>query len=199
MKIDPTRIQISVAPAAEPVSLAEAKNHLRIDHSDDNAMIARLLGAARLQCEDEARRPFITRTYVGKADGWPGDGRFELPWPPLVAVSSITYTDEDGVTSTFASSNYVVDSHSEPGRIVLKRASVWPGETLQEVNGVTVTWTAGYGPHAQHVPDRYRQAILLVVGHLYENRESVVVGQGITLMALPQGVGDLLWRDRGAW
>lgn len=191
--------KITTAPASEPVTETEAKLHLRVDHSTEDALITRLIETARQQCEDRARRAFINRTMTAMLHRWPASGVIMLPYPPLVSVTSIEYTDEDGATLTWASSNYIVDTHSEPGCIVFKNDSTVPSVTLQEVNGIKITYTAGYGSTAGDVPDRYKQAMLLTIGHLYENREQVVTAQGIAITELPQGVDDLLMIDRGNW
>lgn len=198
MRIDATRMRITSAPAEEPVTLAEAKLHLRIDHADEDALVDRLIVLARTQCEEIARRSLVTRTYAAALDDWPGDRSFEFPQPPLIGVTSVTYTDDVGVTRTLASSEYLVDTYREPGRLVLKTNANWPTVTLREINGVTVTWTAGYGG-AEDVPARYIQAMLLLVSHLYENREAVLVAQGVSVMALPMGLDMLLLNDRGGW
>lgn len=196
-KIDPRRIKITTAPSTEPVTATEAKLHCRVDHSTEDDIFTRLIETARIQCEDIARRAFVTRTFTAKLDCFPGNV-FELPFPPLATVTSIKYTDADGNQSTYSSGNYIVDTHSEPGRVALKSSADWPSVTLQQINGVEIIWTAGYGA-ASAVPQRYKEAVLLMVGHLYEHRESVVVEQGVSLSELPQGIYDLLLIDRGSW
>jgi uncharacterized phiE125 gp8 family phage protein len=105
------------------------------------------------------------------------------------------YTDIEDGENTFASSNYVVDTHSTPGRIVLKSGVNWPSEDLQVGAPITITYVAGFGDE-NDVPDAYKQAMLLLVGHMYENRESVVVQQGVSLVTVPQAVEWLLLTDR---
>ena len=197
--IDPRRVKITTEPVAEPIDLAEAKLHCRVDADDEDALFARLIYMARVQCEQVARRSFITRTYTAMLDYWPYMTRFELPYPPLVSVTHIKYYDEDGVEATFNAANYVVDAHSEPGRIALKSSSSWPSVTLREINGVEIRWVAGYGNNLDDVPDTYRAAMLLLIAHLYEHRESVVVEQGVSLAELPMAFYDLLMTDRGGF
>lgn len=195
MKLDPRRIKITTAPTSEPVSVAEAKLHCRVDHSTEDDLFTRLIETARIQCEDISGRAFITRTLTAYLDYWP-DYIFELPYPPLATIESIKYYDDaGGAAATFASSNYQVDTTSEPGRVVLKSTANWPSTTLRDINGVEIIYTAGYGVAAD-VPDRYKQAMLLLIGHLYENRESVVVQQGVSLVQVPQAVEYLLLTDR---
>lgn len=198
MIIDPRRVRVTTAATVEPVTATEAKLHCRIDHATEDTLIDRLIEVARQQCEDIAQRAFITRTYTAYLDRWPG-AWFELPYPPLIAVTSIKYYDDAGSAAvTYASSNYQVDAHSEPGRVALKTNLSWPSVTLRDLNGVEIIYTAGYGAAAD-VPDRYKAAMLLMIGHLYEHRESVLVEQGVSVTQLPQGVYDLLFMDRGGW
>lgn len=196
MRLDPRRIKITTAPATEPVTATEAKLHCRVDHSTEDAVFTRLIEVARLQCEAISKRSFITRTYTAYLDCWPG-GLIELPYPPLLGITSIKYYDNaGGAAVTINASNYVVDAISEPGRVALKTGVNWPSVTLREINGVEIIYTAGYGADAADVPDQYKQAMLLLIGHLYENRESVVVQQGVSLVQVPQAVEWLLLTDR---
>lgn len=198
--IDPRRVKMTTAPAIEPLTNAEAKLHCRVDTTDEDAIFTRLIPLARRKCEDIAQRAFITRTYTALLDSWPYYTRFELPYPPLLTVTSVKYYDNaGGAAVTMSSGDYLLDINSEPGRFVLKNTATWPSGTLREINGVEIIYTAGYGATAASVPEEYRQAMLLVVGHLYEHREEVIIDQGITMAALPQGVYDLLMMDRGGW
>lgn len=172
-------------PAGEPVTLAEAKDHLRVTSDDEDTLIRSLITAARQRMELATWRAFMTQTLRLTLDCWPGCGRIELPRPPLQSVTSVQYTLEDESVNTFAASNYITDTDSEPGQVALKTTSTsWPSATLQAVNGIQVTYVAGYGD-AEDVPQVLRQGILLIVGHYYENREDVVVGSGLTASRLP--------------
>jgi len=195
MKIDPRRIKITTAPAAEPVTESEAKLHCRVDHSTEDAIFTRLIEVARIQCENISGRAFVTRTYTAMLDRWPSTP-FELPYPPLASITSIKYYDDAGsAAATVSSANYYVDTNSEPGRVALVSGADWPSTTLRDINGVEIIYTAGYG-NAAAVPDQYKQAMLLLIGHLYENRESVSVQQGIGMVQVPQAVDWLLMTDR---
>lgn len=182
-------------PASEPVSLGEAKNHLRVDISDDDDLITALITAAREYVEEASRRALITQTWRLSLPQFPAAVEIELPRPPLQSVTSVTYTDSDGSSSTFASSKYSVDTDSEPGRVRLVYGEDWPSDTLAETNPVQITYVAGYGDGSSDVPQRWRQAILLTVGHWYENREAVATGGGIP-KELPLAVERLINMDR---
>lgn len=195
MKVDARRLKMTTAPATEPVTEAEAKLHCRVDHSTEDAIFTRLIEVARRQCEGISGRAFITRTYTQYLDCWPGC-EIELLYPPLLGITSIKYYDDaGGAAVTVNASNYLVDTISEPGRVVLKNSGSWPSVSLREINGVEIIYTAGFGA-ANDVPDEYKQAMLLLIGHLYENRESVVLQQGISMVQVPQAVEWLLQTNR---
>lgn len=183
------------APTVEPVSLAEAKAHLRIDIDDDDTLIGSLITAARSHLEGIARPKLamINQTWEYIADSWPAGDTLELRPYPLVSVTSIKYTDDDGVETTYSSANYLVDTYTQPGRVRLKSASSWPGTSLRELNGLAVRFVAGYGAAGSAVPIQLRQAILLLVGHWYENREPVLT-TGMMAAPLPMTV-DALFRN----
>ena len=187
-------LKLITGPVVEPVSLEEAKLHLRVDLSDDDYLIDSLLRTAREYAEDVSGRAFCSQTWELVADAWPGD-RFVLPRPPLVSVTSIKYTDEDGTEATFSSSYYTVDTDSEPGKVVLKSTASWPSVTLVDINGIRVRYVCGYGATAGDVPQRYRHAILLLAGHWYENREAIATS-GAMPKEIPAGVTALLWMER---
>jgi uncharacterized phiE125 gp8 family phage protein len=117
--------------------------------------------------------------------------------PPLISVSSINYVDANGVTPTlWAATKYIVDApegdHAQRGRITLAYGETWP-VTRDIANAVTVQFIAGYGAAAA-VPQGIKQAMLLMIGHWYEHRESVNVGNIVNEM--PQSAMALLWGYR---
>lgn len=186
------------APVVEPVTLSEAKTHLRVDVTDDDALITALITTAREHIERHCRPrvAMITQTWRYIADDWPAGDTLELRPYPVQSVTSISYTDADGATATYAASNYLVDTASKPGRLRLKTASTWPSVTLQELNGLTVEFVAGYGDNSLAVPQPLRQAILLLLGHWYENRE-LSITTGAVPAELPFAVSALMgpWRS----
>ena len=190
---------VATAPAIEPLTLSETLLHLRVDIADDNSLVSGLISAAREYCEAAARRTFINTTFDLYLDAWPLYGQFELPNPPLVSVTGVYYTDENGDEAEFSSANYIVDSSSEPGRVRKKSTASWPTTTLQEIRGVRVRFVAGYGSTRSSVPEKYRQAMKLLIGHWYENRETVLAAQGYSVLEMPFAVKALLGIDRGGF
>jgi uncharacterized phiE125 gp8 family phage protein len=184
----------TVEPTEEPVSLDEAKSQCRVDTSDDDTFITGLIVAARQYVEGASRRAFITQTWRLSLDEWPGDDEIELPKPPLVSVTSVIYKDTVGAQTTLSSSLYIVDTDSEPGRVKLAYGESWPSDTLYPANPIQITYVAGYGAAAA-VPAWVKQAIKLIVGHWYENREETIAGT--IIKGIPLGADSLIWLNRG--
>jgi uncharacterized phiE125 gp8 family phage protein len=166
---------VNTAPTVEPLSTEEAKKHLNIGDDDDadDTQIDSFVKAARIYCETRTNRAFINTTFDQVYDCFPGV--FRPARSPLVSVTSITYTATDGTSTTLSASEYVVDIKREPGRICNAYGYTWPSVRGIQ-NAVTVRFVAGYGAAASSVPETLRQAMLLLVGHFYENREALVVG-----------------------
>ena len=132
----------SVLPVVEPVSLTETKAHLRISGSDEDTVVTNLIKVAREHAETVQGRTFICRTYeMGFDDGFPSI--IYPPYPPLVSVSSITYTDTAEATQTVTDTDYTVDTYSSPPRIYEAYGKVWPTGLLPDRNNVVVTYVAG--------------------------------------------------------
>jgi uncharacterized phiE125 gp8 family phage protein len=189
------KLVIATAATSEPVTVADAADHLRVDFSDDDALIASQLQAAREYAETFTRRAFITRTYDLWFDEWPSFPLL-LPHPPLQSVTSIKYYDEDDTEATWAATNYLVDAYSTPGRIVEKSDADSVSVTLREANAVKVTFVAGYGS-ASAVPEQLKAAMLLMTGDLYEHRENTITGTIVSSVNLT--VQNLLWPYRVEW
>jgi uncharacterized phiE125 gp8 family phage protein len=183
---------VATKPTIEPVTLAEARAHLRVDLVDDDGLIEGLIRTVREYVEVHVlRRALLTQTWDMYLDAWPESDRVDVPLPPLQSVSWVKYTDDTGAISTLASGSYLVDTVREPGRVVLKSGYTWPATTLQVVNGVNIRFVCGWSAAAD-VPKPIKQAILLMVGDLYENRENTLIGQGLTIKELPLAVQALL-------
>jgi uncharacterized phiE125 gp8 family phage protein len=162
----------TTAPAVEPVTLAEAKNHCRVDTNADDALIQSYITTAREWVEDYIDRALVTQQLVMRLDAFPLE--IELPRPPMIASGTatavtITYvTGEAGGTATLSASEYRVDRDATPGVIRTLYGGSWPSHLLDQ-NSVTVSWWAGYGDAAS-VPQRVKSAILMCVHELYEKR-----------------------------
>ena len=134
--------RVSTAPTVEPLSLAELKALLRVDHDVDDVLLSGLLTSCRQQLESILGRALVAQTVTINRDYFPV---YEicLPRSPALSVSSITYVDSNGTTQTLSSSIYSLDTVSEPNEIVLAYGQVWPTARYQR-NSVTATYKAGY-------------------------------------------------------
>jgi uncharacterized phiE125 gp8 family phage protein len=182
-------------PAVEPVTLAEAKAHLRVDVSDDDSLISAIVKAAREFVEEYLDRSLIHTQWTLRTDAFPFE--FELPRPPMAQAGTttatvVTYTLETQATATLITAEYRVDRASTPGVIRTTYAGTWPGHLYDE-NAVSVTWWGGYGDDGTSVPAAIRSAILMMVSHLYEHRTAVAP----SMTEVPFGVKALL--DTHRW
>ena len=133
--------EIYTPPTAEPIHLDEAKKHLVVDHTGDDVLIAGLITTARHSVENELRRQLVAATVKYRLDAFPRE--INLPRPPLMEVSSITYVDTAGDTQTLASTEYTVDKYTEISRVIPAWTKAWPA-TRGIPNSVTVTAICGY-------------------------------------------------------
>lgn len=181
-----------------PVSVAEAKEHLRIvDFADDDTYIGGLVDAATSWCEDYCDRTFADKQYTVAFDDFPSL-RIELPRPPVrlnatatSATVTISYVDSAGTTQTLTWSQsgtqqFRVDRDHVPALAYPLYLEDWPNVRLDD-KAVQITYLAGYGG-AANVPKPAVHAIKMLVGHWYANREAI----GSTGQNVPLGVHALL-------
>jgi uncharacterized phiE125 gp8 family phage protein len=181
--------KITVDPTLEPVSISEAKSHLRITWDSEDASIDAIINSARWFVETFTRRALINRTIETRFDAF-ANSMF-LPQPPLVSVSSVQYIDGNGDAQTLSTDVYDVDTYSEPGRIWLKYGQSYPTPRA-ESHAVRVTHVSGYGSARSSIPGQLRQAMLMMIGHFYENREAVGALIGGNIVEMPIGASALL-------
>lgn len=162
-------LTLTTAPAAEPLSLAEAKLHCKVDVTDDDALITALIVAARRLAEAQTGRVLVTQSWKQTLDALPV-AAIALYLPPLQSVQSVKYYDIDGVQKTLAGTDYTVHTSTQLGLVVPAYGTTWPG-TRDVPEAVEIAFTAGYG-NAAAVPQEIKQWMLLQIGHWYENREA---------------------------
>lgn len=184
----------TTAPSVEPVTTAQAKAHMRVDISDDDAYIDTLVKVACRSLEKFQGRQFITATWQLTLDDFPDDASeaIKLPYPPLQSITSIGYTDSNGSTQTFASTDYDVDTNAEPGRVRPAYGEVWPG-TRDQMEAVTIVFKAGYGDAASNMPDDTIHTIKFWTALLYEARLPVT---DRTILEVPYTLRTLMWQNR---
>ena len=176
------------APASEPVSLAEAKSYLRVEHDDDDDLIAALIAAARVQVEAQTRRALITQTWRLVRDVWPAGGALPILPVPLREVTAIGVYDADGMIQPLDVDDFHIDTVSAPAILDFGRgAPPAPGRLHA---GIEIDIEAGYGDAAADVPEPLRQAIRLLVAHWYENRRIVAASGEVA--SLPVSVSALI-------
>lgn len=204
------RATLITPPAVEPVSLGQAKLHLRVDYDSDDTLISTLITAARQICETRLRQALITQTWLYMIDDFPWGGGYynrqirregpsqiwlpsntgilQLPRPPVQSIVSIQYYDYNSNLNTIPANLYNF-SVGTPSRIQPVFGSVWP-IAQPRIDAVQITYVCGYGSDATAVPLAIQQAMLLLIGHYYENRQQVT--QGAPNQVLPEAVDALL-------
>lgn len=153
-------LRLITAPAEEPISLADAKSHLGIIGTADDARVSLWITAARQHLELLLGRVFVTQTWELVLDAFPAR-EIDLEVTPVQSIESVKYDDVNGVEQTMDAGDYVLDAVSYPGWL-MPIASAWPS-TIEAVNAVRIRFVAGYGAAAV-VPAPIRQAILLMIG-----------------------------------
>lgn len=178
----------------EILSLLEIKAHLRIDDymtADDSYITDILLPSAIEYCEDYTHRAIGSKQYELILDSFPTTGKdfIEMPLSPLITIDSIKYKDSKGLIYDMDTNTYFVDSDFMPGKVCLNYNRYWPMYIPSPYSSVKIRFTAGHSK--EDLPLRIKQAILLIIGHLYEHREEVATDKKIE--QIPFGVDALLW------
>lgn len=182
----------------EPLHLAldleQLRQHLRVyDDSQDAYLREVLIPAVTAHAESATHRQLLTATYELVLDRFPCYGQpIYVPAPPLQEVTEIAYLDSAGDERTVAAADYSYQTEKEPAEIWPAFGQTWPIARL-EPGAVRVTFVAGYGDTYESVPPLLRAGMLLAAGHLYMNRESVVVGAGAAI-ELPMATREIFRR-----
>ena len=205
----PIKRILKSAPIEEPVSLAEAKLHLRLDadpnaspastHPDDT-LVQGLISASRQWCEYFQGRAYIAQIWDIYLDSFPAEKFISLPLAPLQYVAFMTYLDGSGASQTvsfidpsgtilYETDDYIVDISCQPARICLKNGKAWPS-SLDQASSILIEIVCGYGTAAD-VPNVVKAAILLKLSDLYENRGDDQAQSGFEAAAK-----SLLWPEK---
>lgn len=167
-------LKLITAPAVEPVTLADVKARLVVDHTDHDGLLNALIVSARQTAENRLGRALIHQTWELILDAFPS-AEIKLARPPVVSVESIKYLDLDGVEQTLAAETYALDPDTLPGWVLPAYGESWP-DTLNAANSVRVRYVAGYGAAADVVPMPIRQWMHIVIATHYAQREAIAGG-----------------------
>lgn len=180
-------------PAGEPITLAEAKAHLRIDGVQEDTLIEDLIRAAREHLEQVTGLALMARGFRLYRDAWPEDGLIQIARGPVQAIDAVTVYDAAGLPAELSLTGAILDGRPRPARLLLP-ARPEPGKAM---NGIEIDFTAGFGEAAAEVPDTLKRALLLHVAHLYEFRGAVP--PDLQPASVPTGYERLIapWRRLG--
>ena len=206
-------LKVITPPAAEPLSTAEAKLHLRVDHTSDDTLITALIVAAREHVENYLVGSLVQQTRAVYLSSWPYSP-FRLPCGPVQLIDSVKYTDSDGAEHTVSTDLYYL---SPGGELCLEPFESWPTARLRGPGAIEITYTTGYPPvetvipgeaipdtdpveyeddtteidYGANIPQSIKQAMLLLIGEWYEQREAAADTK-YTIQTIPWGVKQLL-------
>ena len=186
------RLDLSSAPVLLPVTAKDARKQCRIDVTTEDALLERYIKAATAAAEKHTRRRLITQTWDLYWDSFPPSGeRLCVTYPPVKSITSITYLDGSGVSTTWSSALYSTflpsGDNAQAGLVEPVFGETWPTTQSGTLNAVKVIAVFGYASEAD-VPADITSGILLMVSHFNENREGTT---GAGLKELPLGVSDL--------
>ncbi|WP_306118135.1 MULTISPECIES: phage head-tail connector protein [unclassified Roseitalea] len=157
-------LSLLVPPAAPPVTLADAKAHLRVTHDGEDTQIAELVDAAAAFVAEDAGVALVNQTWRLSV-GDPPDGPVCLPRHPVAAIAAVTVYDADGNPAVLDGAQYTLDVMRRPARLGLE-----PGAVPSRSNGIEIDFVAGFGDTGADVPDTLRRAVLCLLAHWYEFR-----------------------------
>lgn len=183
------------APSTSPISLAEAKAQMRVEGTDDDTIIQRLIDAAVAFVDVQGALGFamITQTW----GQWlsPNPGTVQLSLGPVQSVSAVKYYDVDGVLQTATLSDFNV--FGTPNRITVspKAGNAWPVTQTRD-DAIKIEYVIGYGATSASVPQTVRHALMMLVAHWYENRETSSEKQ---MVDLPYGFAEMIGIERNQW
>lgn len=152
--------------ATDLIALADVKEFLRVDHDAEDDLIAALLSAAIADAENMTGRILGLQILTAVADDWESQ---IFAFGPIAQISAVEYYDGQNQLQTLDASRYWFDIQTTPGRITFLSP---PSVYSDRHNAVQIRASVGHGT----LPPAIRQAVLLTVGHYYENRQTVTVG-----------------------
>jgi len=192
-----SEVEIYTQPEGLPITLPSAKEFLRVTGNSEDQLITDLIGQAANMAELYLKRSLITRTMKLTLDGlplknpnqwWNGVKQgaisdlyesanfIDLPYSPIISITSITYYDTSDTSATFDSSNYFLDSAG--AKVCLTNSGIWP-TSLRPYKSMEILYKAGYGESPENLPFGLQSAIRLLVSFLYQNRDCAEMPEGV--------------------
>jgi len=188
---------LKTAPAKRAMTVDSLKDQLYIvaDDSYDTHLYT-LIDSATLYVEQYLCRKLITQTWYAYLDEWPSSDYIDVPFGDLQSVTAVKYTDADEAQSTMSASEYLVDTDSVPGRIVLGYGESWPSVTLSPRNPIEIEFTTGYGDDVTDIPMTIIHAMKMLCSQHYEHREPQEITNMINIHSLDFATKTLLYPFR---
>lgn len=179
MREKKTSYKIITQPSVEPLTLSYVKNYLKLDGiSADDDLVEAMLTAARERCEEYCNIKFIDTVIEQVYDEFPKGRTLEnclhLTVGNVSSVEFVKYYDESGTLQTWSDTSYDIDTYDKAGRICVTTGESYPSSDTDRINNVVVRYTSGFGTSGTDVPQAIKQAILLQIGYMYNNREDKV-------------------------
>lgn len=189
-------VELIDAPAITPVTVAEVKEQLRVEHTDDDALITRLIAAAVAYTDVKGSlgHAMISQKW-GQWVGANPSQSVRLILGPVIQVNAVKYYDVDNVLQTDTLSNYEVIGTSFSSYVSPASGFAWP-VTAQRPDAIRMEYTIGYGGATTDVPETIRHALMLLIGHWYDNRENSGYDE---LSNIPFGYDAMIGMHRRCW
>ncbi len=180
-------LELKTDAIIEPLALADVKNYLHVVDDDDDALITSMIKAARKRFEHESYRSACSKTFVAYFDGFSGDIKLEKP--PVQSIVEFKYLDEDSTWQDVDSTIYRTELIEDSGTIVKLSGYTWPTDVLSGINTVKVEYVAGYLSQAVF-PENAKLWMLVVIGGMYENRQTEITGTIVSKFEFINGLID---------
>lgn len=174
--------------SVEPISLAEAKAHLRLMHDDEDLLISSFISAARTDCENRLQRTLITSTWQLTLPHF--SPAIHLPMGDVQSVTAVTYKDQAGTTQPLSPSAYQLGRLNGQPLLMPAPGQSWPATLTGVIEAVDIEYLAGYGDTADKVPSPIKAWILLALGDLFENRQATNIGSSVNRLPFADGLLD---------